>query len=78
MKFPFSLLKSFFPTTLTADEICSALTKIGLEVEHLSPFDHDILFDISLTPNLAHCNSVRGIARELAAFFDQKLVSPEF
>jgi phenylalanyl-tRNA synthetase beta chain len=35
----------------------------------LSSLYADTVFDISLTPNLGHCMSVYGVARELAAFF---------
>ncbi|MCX6987636.1 MAG: phenylalanine--tRNA ligase subunit beta [Chlamydiae bacterium] len=33
----------------------------------LSTLYGDVIFDLSLTPNLGHCLSVRGIARELSA-----------
>ncbi len=39
----------------------------------LSSFYADTIFDISLTPNLGHCMSVYGIARELSAFFQLPL-----
>lgn len=34
-------------------------------------------FDISLTPNLSHCTSVLGVARELAALTEQPLRLPQ-
>lgn len=37
----------------------------------------DTYFDISLTPNLSHCTSVFGVARELAAITDQPLRLPQ-
>ncbi len=37
----------------------------------------DTYFDISLTPNLSHCTSVVGIARELAALTGQSLCLPQ-
>lgn len=36
----------------------------------------DTLFDVSLTPNLGHAASVRGIARELAAALEKPLKTP--
>jgi len=36
----------------------------------------DTLFDISLTPNLSHCTSVLGVARELSAFTGVPLCIP--
>lgn len=38
----------------------------------------DTLLTLKLTPNLAHCLSVYGIARELSALTGSPLVSPEF
>lgn len=38
----------------------------------------DTLFTLKLTPNLAHCLSVYGIARELAALTGSPLVQPTF
>lgn len=37
----------------------------------------DTYFDISLTPNLSHCTSVMGVARELAALTGQSLNLPQ-
>ena len=78
MKFPFSWLKTYFPTDRSAEDIADALNEIGIEVEHLEDVKGDFHFGVSLTPNLAHCNSVRGIARELCAYFDQKITLPTF
>ena len=38
----------------------------------------DMLFTLKLTPNLAHCLSVYGIAREVSALTGAPLVQPEF
>jgi phenylalanyl-tRNA synthetase beta chain len=38
----------------------------------------DMLFTLKLTPNLAHCLSVYGIAREVSALTDTPLQQPEF
>jgi len=37
----------------------------------------DVVFDISLTPNLGHCSSVLGVARELSASLDLPLNHPK-
>jgi phenylalanyl-tRNA synthetase beta chain len=42
----------------------------------LADFYTDTYFDISLTPNLSHCTSVVGVARELAALTEQPLRLP--
>jgi phenylalanyl-tRNA synthetase beta chain len=38
----------------------------------------DSIFEISLTPNLGHCMSIRGIARELSTLLNLKMVSSKF
>lgn len=38
----------------------------------------DIVFEIELTPNLARCYSVYGVAREVAALLDVPLTPPSF
>ncbi len=38
----------------------------------------DTLFTLKLTPNLAHCLSVYGVAREVAALTGSPLLKPEF
>lgn len=45
---------------------------LGLDLSTLV----DPIFDISLTPNLGHCTSAIGIARELAALINKKLIYP--
>ncbi len=49
--------------------------EVGTE---LSDLYGDIIFEISLTPNLGHCTSVRGIARELAALLKLTIKKPSF
>jgi len=44
--------------------------------EHLNL--DDTLFTLKLTPNLAHCLSVYGVAREVAALTGASLLTPEF
>ncbi len=38
----------------------------------------DLIFEIALTPNLAHCASVRGVARELSAVTQESLHHPKY
>ncbi|NIM43638.1 MAG: phenylalanine--tRNA ligase subunit beta [Hydrogenophaga sp.] len=50
---------------------------VGRDIrEHLAL--DDMLFTLKLTPNLAHCLSVYGVAREVAAITGAPLQSPEF
>ncbi len=76
MKVPLSWLKDFLNIKLSPVEIADALTMGGLEVDKIEELDDDAIFEISLTPNLGHCMSVLGIARELAALKNLKLSAP--
>lgn len=69
MKISLSWLQDYLSTSLSPEEIAEKLTMIGLEVDDIirdAPAG-EVILDIALTPNLAHCLSVRGIARELSA-----------
>ncbi len=71
MKVPLSWLKEYLTLKLSPEEISSVLTLAGLEVEEIGP-----ILDISLTPNLGHCMSILGIARELSAHLNEKITLP--
>lgn len=43
----------------------------------LSELYGDLVFEISLTPNLGHCMSMLGMGRDVAALLDQKVKRPE-
>lgn len=45
--------------------------------EDLSKYLYDPTFDIALTPNLGHCRSMIGIARELSAHLDEIVNIPQ-
>lgn len=49
---------------------------VGMNIREYLLLD-DTLFTLKLTPNLAHCLSVYGVARELAALTSAPLVSPD-
>ena len=50
---------------------------VGADVREVLKLD-DTLFTLKLTPNLAHCLSVYGVARELAALTGAPLKQPAF
>ena len=50
---------------------------IGRDIREQLALD-DMLFTLKLTPNLAHCLSVYGIAREVSALTGAPLLRPEF
>ncbi len=43
----------------------------------LTTIYEDTIFEISLTPNLGHCTSVQGIARELSSLLNLPITPPE-
>lgn len=73
MKFPLSWVKEYIDVDLPADQIAKLLTAGGVEVDDVKPVNsetgkaQDFIFEVSLTPNLGHCSSILGIARELSA-----------
>ncbi|MCR5865078.1 phenylalanine--tRNA ligase subunit beta [Aquincola sp. J276] len=50
---------------------------VGVDVREVLKLD-DTIFTLKLTPNLAHCLSVYGVARELSALTGAPLRKPEF
>lgn len=86
MKFPLSWLHEYIDPDLTPTQIAKTLTAAGLEVEsmHTMPSTFpgaesptDTIFDLSLTPNLGHCASLIGIARELSAASERPVCYPK-
>ena len=73
MKVSFSWLKEYLELDLSPEMVADAMTLAGLEVEGI---EGDI-FEVGLTPNLGHCMSVVGIARELAAILQIPLKRKE-
>lgn len=67
MKAPLSFLREYLNISLPSSELASVLTLAGLEVDAIEAVDGDEIFELSLTPNLGHCLSMRGLARELSA-----------
>lgn len=49
---------------------------VGMDIRAYLALD-DTMFTLKLTPNLAHCLSVFGVARELAALTGAPLITPE-
>ncbi len=74
MKVPLSWLKEYLPTSLSIEQIADKLTAIGLEFEGI----HDDVMEIALTPNLIHCASIRGMARELAAVTGESVLTAQY
>lgn len=79
MKILLSWLRDFIPLDdkQTPDNLAKILTLAGLEVDAVENVGEDTVFEISLTPNLGHCSSVLGVARELAAGGDAQVTLPQ-
>lgn len=74
MKVPLSWLQLYLKTAISTEKIAETLTLAGIEVDAIDPVDGDEVLEISLTPNLGHCLSIIGIARELAALLHIPLI----
>jgi len=87
----FTIKKTKIRGVESSGMLCSA-SELGLSEDHegilelpthlpegqpLADIYADTFFEISLTPNLSHCNSVSGVARELAALTEQSLRMPK-
>ncbi len=73
MQLSLSALRQWVAFSEDVGMLCHILTSLGMEVEKWTPEDGDIWITIALTPNLAHCNSVQGIAKELSAYWRRPL-----
>ena len=78
MKVPLSWLKEYLDFSLSAQKLAEVLTLSGVEVEGIESIGQESVLDISLTPNLGHCLSILGLARELSALLDTPLKKPTF
>ncbi|MGB7978521.1 MAG: phenylalanine--tRNA ligase subunit beta [Chlamydiales bacterium] len=75
MKLTLSLIQSFIQLALTPIQIGETLTLLGVELDLIEEGDDPVL-EFSLTPNLGHCMSALGIARELSAALQIPLQKP--
>ncbi len=78
MKVPFSWLKEYIDISSSVQEIADVLTLAGIEVEGIEERGGEAILDIALTPNLGHCLSMRGLARQLSALLDIPLKQHAF
>ena len=70
MKVLLSWIQEYLDLDLPPKKIEEALTLAGLEGEGIEEIEDDVVFEIGLTPNLGHCMSILGIARELSAILN--------
>src|SRR5260370_42273462 len=79
MRIPISWLKDYVDAGETAAALAERLTLAGLEVEAVHPSAGGAsgeVLEIALTPDLARCMSVVGVAREVAALTGAALRLP--
>ena len=90
MRVSLNWIKQFAPLAAPPQEIADRLTMAGLEIEGIEKvagdtvieiegmgrIDHDMIFEVNVTPNRPDCLSILGIAREVAAAFRLPLVMP--
>lgn len=73
MKVSLSWLKEYVDLSQSPEEIADALTLAGLEAEGMEMRGEDVILEVGLTPNLGHCMSMIGMARELSAILGAPL-----
>jgi phenylalanyl-tRNA synthetase beta chain len=78
MKISLEWLSDFLPDLGNGDAVAKAagdaLTSGGLPVEVIDAVGSDRVIDVEVTSNRSDCLSHRGVARELSALMDQRLV----
>lgn len=90
MRVSLNWIKQFVDLSAAPQEIADRLTMAGLEIEGIERVagdtvieiegmgktDHDMIFEVNVTPNRPDCLSILGIAREVAAAFRLPLYMP--
>lgn len=73
MKISINWLKDYVQADVSSEKLAYKLTMAGLEVEKISSFEGDRIFELEITPNRADCLSFLGIAREVSAVLNTSL-----
>jgi len=76
MKVPLSWLKDYVEIKEEPERIAWDLLLSGTKVESIEEVGSEPVFDFEITPNRADCLSVIGLAREIAAIYERKLILP--
>lgn len=77
MKAPLSWLKEYVDITLKPQQLAQRLTEVGIGVEKIEKTADDTIFELEITPNRPDCLSIIGIAREIAAIENKKIILPK-
>jgi phenylalanyl-tRNA synthetase beta chain len=67
MNISYSWLKDLIDIELSPEQLAEQLTRVGVTVEGIHPFQDDFVLDIDLTSNRSDCLSHLGVAREISA-----------
>lgn len=78
MRISIDWLQEYLEPSVSSPDVTDWLTQAGLEVERIDNTPLGEVLEISLTPNLNHCASVRGLARELACLRGMQWKDPVF
>ncbi|PYS99076.1 MAG: hypothetical protein DMF63_13470 [Acidobacteria bacterium] len=76
MNISYNWLKNLIDIDLSAEDVASELTRVGLAVEGVHPHGDDFVLDIDLTSNRPDCLSHLGVAREIAAITGASVKAP--
>lgn len=74
---PLSLLKDYVKITLSEQQLWDKLTEAGLNVESIERKDGESILDLEVTPNRPDWLSIFGVAKEIAALQNSKVISPK-
>ncbi len=76
MRLPLSWIRLHLPFKETPAILAEKLTQLGIEVDKIHDENGELVFEISLTPNLGHAWCMVGVARELKAVVDAPFTPP--
>ncbi|OGH23916.1 MAG: hypothetical protein A3J69_00800 [Candidatus Levybacteria bacterium RIFCSPHIGHO2_02_FULL_42_12] len=74
MKAPVSWIKEYVDTSLSVTKLAEKLSEVGIGVEAIETHENETVFDLEITPNRPDWYSIIGIAREVAALENKKIL----
>ncbi|MCX7926918.1 MAG: phenylalanine--tRNA ligase subunit beta [Candidatus Omnitrophica bacterium] len=77
MKISYQWLKEFVDIRINPSVLAEKLTMAGLEVKGIEKIKDDFVYEIEITSNRADWLSIIGVAREVAAILNKKLIKIE-
>jgi len=77
MKLNLHWLKKYVDYKIDPKDLSHKLTMAGLEIEKSEVVDGSTVFDLEVTPNRPDCLNMIGLAREVSAILNEKLIVPK-